>query len=101
MVDVKGKWALVTGGTRGIGRLVSLFLAERGCNLIIQGRSEAHAAKVKEEIEKFGVECVAVEAELSELETVQKMLEKIDRLGIDVDIIMNNAGMQWHTERSI
>jgi len=94
MVDVKGKWALVTGGTRGIGRLVSLFLAERGCNLIIQGRSEAHAAKVKEEIEKYGVECVAVEAELSELETVQKMLDKIDSLGIDVDIIMNNAGMQ-------
>ena len=62
MVDVKGRWALVTGGARGIGRLVSLFLAERGCNIIVQSRKKEHADKVKSEIEKL-------EAKLKEKES--------------------------------
>ncbi len=94
MVDVSGRWALVTGGARGIGRLVSLFLAERGCNIILQSRKKEHADKVKAEIEAFGVKCVPVEAELSDLDSVRKMLEEIDALGVCVDIVMNNAGMQ-------
>ena len=94
MVDVNGRWALVTGGTRGIGRLVSLFLAERGCNIIVQSRKKEHADKVKSEIEALGVKCVAVEAELSDLSAVEAMLKEIDALGVTVDIVMNNAGMQ-------
>ena len=94
MVDVNGRWALVTGGARGIGRLVSLFLAERGCNIILQSRKKEHADKVKAEIEALGVSCIPVEAELSDLDSVRKMLEEIDSLNVRVDIIMNNAGMQ-------
>ena len=94
MVDVNGRWALVTGGARGIGRLVSLFLAERGCNIIVQSRKKEHAEKVKSEIEAFGVKCVAIEAELSDLAAVEAMLKEIDSLGVRVDIVMNNAGMQ-------
>ncbi len=94
MVDVKGRWALVTGGARGIGRLVALFLAERGCNIIVQSRKIEHADKVKAEIEELGVKCIPVEAELSDLESVRKMLETIDALEVTVDIVMNNAGMQ-------
>jgi NAD(P)-dependent dehydrogenase (short-subunit alcohol dehydrogenase family) len=94
MVDVKGRWALVTGGARGIGKLVCLALAERGCNLVIQSRKKEHADAVKAEAEKFGIECVAVEAELSDLGSVEKMLKEIDSLGHDIDIVMNNAGMQ-------
>jgi short-subunit dehydrogenase len=94
MVDVKGRWALVTGGARGIGRMVSLFLAERGCNIILQSRKKEHADKVKAEIEALGVQCVPVEAELSDLRSVKKMLEEIDALDVCVDIVMNNAGMQ-------
>ena len=94
MVDVRGRWALVTGGARGIGRLVCLALAERGCNLIVQSRKKEHADAVMAEAEKFGVECIAVEAELSDLTSVEKMLTEIDALGHDIDIVMNNAGMQ-------
>ena len=94
MVNVKGRWALVTGGARGIGRLVCLFLAERGCNIIVQSRKKEHADKVKAEIEGFGVSCIPVEAELSDLDSVKKMLDEIDALNVTVDIVMNNAGMQ-------
>ena len=42
MVDVKGRWALVTGASRGIGFLAAIFMAQRGCNLILQGRTPEH-----------------------------------------------------------
>ena len=94
MVDVKGKWALVTGASRGIGRLAAVFLAQRGCNIIAQGRTKEHSAGLVEELKAMGVSACAVAAELSDAESVAGMLEEIDRAGMDVDIVLNNAGMQ-------
>lgn len=94
MVNVKGKWALVTGASRGIGRLAARFLAERGCHIIAQGRTEEHSAELVAELKALGVEAYAVAAELSKPETVTDMLAKIDAAGTDVDIVLNNAGMQ-------
>ena len=94
MVDVKGRWAFVTGGSRGIGKLSALFLAERGCNIIIQCRNTKNASATIEEIKAKGLECRAVEAELSDLASVEKMLGEVDSLGVCVDFVLNNAGMQ-------
>ena len=94
MVDVKGKWALITGAARGIGYLTAKFMAERGCNLLLHSRSLAHTEKVMEEVKALGVSAYDFEAELSDLNAVQKMLEDIDKLGVQVDIVMNNAGVQ-------
>lgn len=94
MVDVKGRWALITGAARGIGYLSAKFMAERGCNLILHSRKIEHTEKVLAEMKALGVEAYAVEAELSDLEQVEKMLLEIDKLGDRVDLIMNNAGMQ-------
>ena len=44
MMSVKGKWALVTGASRGIGYLVAKFVAQQGCNLVLHSRSLAHTA---------------------------------------------------------
>ena len=49
MIDIKGKWALVTGASRGIGKQVSIALAEKGCNLIIHSRNLSHTEKLAEE----------------------------------------------------
>ena len=94
MVNVKGKWALVTGAARGIGRLAALYLAERGCNIIAQARKKENCDKVLNEIKAYGVEAYAVEAEFTNLNSVETMLKEIDTIGTDVDIILNNAGMQ-------
>lgn len=94
MVDVKGKWALITGASRGIGYLTALFMAERGCNLILHSRSLSHSEKVLAEVKAKGVEAYAVSAELSDLSQVEKMLEDIDKLNVQVDIVLNNAGLQ-------
>ncbi len=94
MVNVKGRWALITGAARGIGYLTAKFMAEHGCNLILHSRKLEHTEKVLAEVKALGVEAYAVEAELSDLDSVAKMLDKIDSLGMRVDIVMNNAGMQ-------
>lgn len=94
MVNVKGRWALITGAARGIGYLTAKFMAEQGCNLILHSRNITHTEKVAAEVKEMGVEAYAVQAELSDLDSVQKMLEEIDKLGVRVDIVLNNAGMQ-------
>lgn len=94
MTDIKGKWALVTGASRGLGRLAALGLAEQGCNLILHSRSTDHTAALAEEIRGMGVEVRTVAAELSSVDEVRKLLSDIDALGIPVDIILNNAAVQ-------
>ncbi len=94
MVDVKGKWAFITGAARGIGYLTAKFMAEQGCNLILHGRTLEHCEKVLREVKDIGVEAYSVAAELSDLDAVQKMLDDIDAFGVRVDIVLNNAGMQ-------
>jgi len=94
MVDVKGRWAFITGASRGIGYLTALFMAEKGCNLILHGRTVENCAKVLAEVKSLGVEAYAVGAELSNLDAVEKMLQEIDALNVRVDIVLNNAGLQ-------
>ena len=78
MVNVKGRWALITGAARGIGYLTAKFMAEKGCNLILHSRNITHTEKVAEEVKAMGVEAYTVQAELSDLDSVKKMLEEID-----------------------
>ena len=94
MYEVKGKWALITGAARGIGYLTAKFMAEQGCNLILHSRDLSHTAKVLTEVRSIGVAACAVAADLNDPDAVQQMLAEIDSLGVDVDIVMNNAGLQ-------
>jgi len=94
MLDLKGKWVLVTGASRGLGRLAALEMARRGSNIILQSRSLAHTAPVEAEIVELGVKCRSFEADLNDIPSVMIMLEKIDETGIDVDVVLNNAGLQ-------
>lgn len=94
MVNVKGRWAFITGAARGIGYLTAQFMAKQGCHLILHSRDLAHTQKVVDEVKALGVEAYAVAAELSDLDSVKTMLEEIDKLGVQVDIVLNNAGMQ-------
>lgn len=94
MLNLSGKWALLTGATRGIGYLSAIELAGRGVNLILHSRSLEGSEKVAAEVRALGVEAYAVAAELSDPESVEKMLRDIDALGVNVEIVLNNAGLQ-------
>lgn len=93
-VDVRDKWALVTGASRGIGRLVAGFMAERGCHLILHSRALQHNAGVAAEVEAKGVKCLSVAADLADPASVSAMLETIDDSGREVDFVFNNAAVQ-------
>ena len=94
MVNVKGRWCLITGAARGIGYLTARMMAQYGANLILHSRSLSHNEKVLSEVLAMGVQAYAVEAELNDLNAVQRMLAEIDRRGTQVDIVLNNAGLQ-------
>ena len=94
MTDVKGRWALITGASRGIGYLSAKFMAQQGCNLILHARKAENCDKILAEVKALGVEAYAFGAELSDLDAVDNMLKEIDKLGVRVDIVLNNAGLQ-------
>jgi 3-oxoacyl-[acyl-carrier protein] reductase len=94
MISVKGKWALITGASRGIGYLTALFMAKHGCNLVLHSRSLEHSAKVLAEVQACGIEAYAVQAELANHSEVVAMLDEIEARGTPIDIVFNNAAVQ-------
>lgn len=94
MIDLKGKWVLITGASRGLGRLATMVMAKEGCNLLLQSRNVEHTASLEEEVKALGVQVHSFAADLNDLSTVEKMLKDIDALGINVDVVLNNAGLQ-------
>lgn len=94
MVNVKGRWTLITGASRGIGYQAAIFMAQQGSNLVLHSRTEEHCRKVLEEVLAFGVDAYIVTAELSDFSEVEKMLAYIDEKGTQIDIVLNNAGVQ-------
>ena len=94
MLDLREKWVLITGASRGIGRLSALFMADQGCNLILHSRTKEGTKKVLEEVLAKGVNAFSVNAELSNMNEVDDMLKYIDNCGSVVDVVLNNAGLQ-------
>lgn len=94
MVDLKGKWVLITGASRGLGRLIAKAMAEQGCNLVLHSRSNEHCKAVLDEVRALGIEAYSVEAELFDMEQLNNMLAEIDEKGTQIDVVFNNAGLQ-------
>ena len=94
MLNLQGKWVLITGASRGIGRLAALEMAKQGCNLILHSRERQHCDALLQEVQAMGVQAYAVSAELSDLQAVEAMLAEIDAKGTPVEVILNNAGLQ-------
>lgn len=94
MLNLKGKWVLITGASRGIGKLTAIAMAEQGCNLILHSRTISGTDEVLKTVTDMGVEAYQVAAELSDTKAVDEMLKAIDAKGTVVDVVMNNAGLQ-------
>jgi acetoacetyl-CoA reductase len=91
---LKGKAAMVTGGSRGIGRAIAIELARRGANVAINYRSGAsYAEETAKQVRELGAECLLIQGDVGSKEDahhiVQAVLDKWRR----IDILVNNAGI--------
>ena len=92
--DIEGKTALVTGASKGIGRAISLALADLGVKVAVNyNSSEAEAKEVAEQIDHAGGESLIVHADVSNAEAVTAMVDKVNEAWGQVDILVNNAGI--------
>jgi NAD(P)-dependent dehydrogenase (short-subunit alcohol dehydrogenase family) len=91
--DIRGKWALVTGASRGVGRQVCLGLSQYGCNLVLHSRDLAHTHSLAAELTAKGVQVRQVAAELSDQNQVDAMLTSVLATGPGIDILYNNAAV--------
>ncbi|MBI2140089.1 3-oxoacyl-[acyl-carrier-protein] reductase [Candidatus Woesearchaeota archaeon] len=91
----KGKWALVTGSTRGIGKEIALELARQGCSVIINdsGRSKDDAESMMKEIQQLKAEGVYLTADVSNFQSCMALAEQIRQKCGKLDIVINNAGI--------
>lgn len=94
LYDISGKVALVTGGSRGIGRAICLALAEAGADIMLNyARNDQAAYEVKKQIESMGRKCVTVRADVSKYEQAQNLGKAIINHFGRIDILVNNAGV--------
>ncbi len=94
MIDLTGKSALVTGGSRGIGRAIALRLATQGADVAFSYRgNEAAAKEVVAAIEGLGRRAVAVQADAADPESAETVVKAALEAFGKVDILVNNAGI--------
>src|SRR3982751_229146 len=94
MTDLAKRVALVTGGSRGIGRAIAISLAEAGAAVAVNYLSKAGEAKaVIETIHKAGGRAISIGADVSQAAAVNGMVAGVERELGPVDVLINNAGI--------
>lgn len=97
-MNLKGKTALVTGGSRGIGRAIALELAAQGANIVVNyTRNAEMAAGVVAELEVLGVQALAVQADVSVASEAERLVDQAAALTGQIDLLINNAGITRDT----
>ncbi len=92
--DIEGKFALVTGASKGIGKAIAMKLADEGVNVAVNyNRSEDAAHKVVADLEAVGVKSIAVHGDVSQVDQVQAMVASVQDAWGGIDILVNNAGI--------
>ena len=95
---LKDKVAIVTGGTRGIGRAIALKLADHGANIVINYRnSDKEAEELKAILEEKGVKVLTVKYDISNFEDSKNLMDKCKEVFGKIDILVNNAGITKDT----
>ncbi|WP_338379097.1 SDR family NAD(P)-dependent oxidoreductase, partial [Enterococcus faecium] len=93
MQSLNGKKALITGGSRGIGRATAIALAKEGVELGLIARSEESFEEVRSELTKLGATFYTVAADVAIEAEVQKAVAELETKLGGIDILINNAGV--------
>lgn len=92
MKRLQDRVVLVTGGSRGIGRAISLRLADEGAKVAIADILESDAAQVVAEIDKNGGQAMSIMTDVANLDQVRACVQKVTEAWGQVDVLVNNAG---------
>ena len=93
--ELKGKIAMVTGGTRGLGEVSAKALAGAGADIAVCGRSAEDLKRVTDEIRKLGRKAAGIFIDVTSKQTVSEAVDRILEAFGRIDILVNNAGVNF------
>ena len=94
LFDLSGRVALITGGSKGIGRMIAEEYVRRGVRTYIASRKADVCRQTAAELRAFGT-CIDIPADLATLEGVRGLADAVTRREAGLDILINNAGAGW------
>lgn len=89
---IKEKVALITGGSKGIGKAAAVALAREGCHIAICARKEEELKQTAHELNKYGTEVLAITTDMTQETDIHRLVEKTVEKFNRIDILVNNAG---------
>jgi len=95
LFSLEGRVALVTGGSRGIGRMIAEGFLDAGAKVYISSRKIAQCDAAAEELSRGGGTCISLPQDLSTVEGCKALTERLTALEPKLDILVNNAGAAW------
>jgi len=94
LFDIRGAFALVTGGSRGIGLGIARALVEAGATVFITGRNAEDCDAAANELAEHG-NCVSIPCDLAGSEGIRKLVDEVGRRAPHLNVLVNNAGLTW------
>lgn len=94
LFSVRGKVALVTGGSRGLGEMIARAYVENGAKVYITARHADACESLARELSQMG-ECIAIPADLSRMEEIDRLSAELHKREKRLDVLVNNAGASW------
>jgi len=96
LFSIRGKVALVTGGSRGIGEMIAAGFLANGARVYISSRKADVCNATAERLQtEFGGECLSIPANLSEIDGIEAAVAELEKQEDHLDILVNNAGVSW------
>jgi len=93
MFNVKDKVVMITGGSRGLGKAMSLEFARRGASVVVASRKLDECEKVAQEIRDLGAEALAVRCHVGDWDALEAVVNQVVEKFGRIDVLVNNAGM--------
>lgn len=100
-LGIEGKYALVTGGTHGIGKSIALALADEGCNVAVCSRTQKNIKETIRQLKAKNIDCIGIRADVTNKADIGKVMKRVIKQWGKVHILINNVGGggRWGSEQ--